>query len=75
MKIITQLSTFDYNEIKILGDLERCKLLIDNVPDEKIVNALYKIRGKGRNEYSIEAVWNSILIMPLIECSGVEQLR
>ena len=37
MKIITQISVFDYEEIEILGDLERCKLLIDHVPDEKIV--------------------------------------
>ena len=75
MKIITQLSVFDYSEIEILGDLERCKLLIENIPDEKIVNKLIEIRGKGRNEYPVIAVWNSILIMPLLECSTVEQLR
>lgn len=75
MKIITQISVFDYNEIEILGDLERCKLLIDNAPDEKIIKKLKKIRGKGRNDYPVEAVWNSILIMPLLECSTVEQLR
>lgn len=75
MKIITQISVFDYSEIEILGDLERCKLLIENVPDEKIVNKLIEIRGKGRNEYPVIPLWNSILIMPLIECSTVEQLR
>ena len=75
MKIITQISIFDYSEIEILGDLERCKLLIENVPDEKIVNKLIEIRGKGRNDYPIIPVWNSILIMPLLECSTVEQLR
>lgn len=75
MKIISQISVFDYSEIEILGDLERCKLLIENVPDEKIVSKLVEIRGKGRNEYPVIPVWNSILIMPLIECSSVEQLR
>lgn len=75
MKIITQISVFDYSEIEILGDLERCKLLIDNVPDKNIVNKLIDIRGKGRNNYPIIPIWNSILIMPLIECSTVEQLR
>lgn len=75
MKIIPQISVFDYSEIEILGDLERCKLLIDNVPDEKIVNQLIKMRGKGRNDYPVTLVWNSLLIMPLIECSKVEQLR
>ena len=75
MRIITQLSAFDYSEIEILGDLERCKLLLDNVPDEKILKKLEEIRGKGRNEYPLVAVWNSILIMPLLECSSIEQLR
>lgn len=75
MKIIPQISIFDYTEIEILGDLERCKLLIENVPDEDIIKNLKKIRGKGRNDYPVEAVWNAILIMPLLECSTVEQLR
>ena len=75
MKIITQLSAFDYSEIEVLGDLERCKLVIDNAPDEEIVKKLKEIRGKGRNDYPVEAVWNSLLIMPVLECSTVEQLR
>ena len=45
MKIIPQISIFDYSELEILGDLERCKLLINNVADEKIVNKLIEIRG------------------------------
>lgn len=75
MKIITQLSAFDYEEITILGDLERCKMIIDNVPDEKIINKLYEIRGKGRNDYPVEAVWNSILISSVLECATTAQLR
>lgn len=75
MKIITQISAFDYEEISILGDLERCKMIIDNAPDETIVNKLYEIRGKGRNDYPIEPVWNAILISSSLECSTTEQLR
>ena len=75
MKIIPQITIFDYSEIEILGDLERCKLLIDNVPDEKIVNKLIEIRGKGRNDYPVIPVWNALLVMPLLECSTIEQLR
>lgn len=75
MKIITQLSTFDYQEIEVLGDLERVKLLLDNVPDEKIVNKLQEIRGKGRNDYPIIPMWNSLLILPLLECKSIEMLR
>ena len=75
MKIIPQITIFDYSEIEILGDLERCKLLIESVPDEKIINKLQEIRGKGRNDYPVVAVWNALLIMPILECSTIEQLR
>ena len=75
VKIIQQLSAFDYEEIEILGDLERVKLLIDNVPDETIIAKLEEIRGKGRNDYPIIPVWNSILIAPLIEATGIDSLR
>lgn len=75
MKIIPQNAIFDYMEIEILGDLERCKLVIDNAPDDKIINELKKIRGKGRDDYPVVPVWNSVLIMPVLECSTVEQLR
>lgn len=75
MNIIKQQSLFDYSKIEILGDLERFKLLINNVPDKKIVDKLNEMRGKGRNDYPIVAVWNAILIMPLLEASTVEQLR
>lgn len=75
MKIITQKTIFDYSEIEVLGNLERCKYIIENVPDNKIIDKLIEIRGKGRNEYPIVAMWNSIIIMPILECSSVEQLR
>jgi len=75
MKIILQPTVFDYSEIEILGDLDRCKLLIENVPDEEIVAELIRMRGKGRDDYPVVAVWNALLIMPLLECSTVEQLR
>ena len=65
MNNISQKTIFDYMEIEILGDLERCKLLISNVPDEKIINKLYEITGKGRNDYPVAALWNSLLITPL----------
>lgn len=75
MKIITQLDLFDYSEIEVLGDLERLKYVIDNVPDDKIVEKLNKIRGKGRNEYAVVAMWNSIFAMPVLGHSTVNDLR
>lgn len=75
MVVQKQLSTFDYDEILLLGDLERCKLLIDNAPDKEIVDKLEEIRGKGRDDYPVVAMWNSMLIMPLVECNTIARLR
>ena len=64
MKIISQISTFDYEEIEILGDLERCKLLIDNVPDREIVSYEYhmdKIKElwySGDKEYEFLTIFD-----------------
>ena len=46
MKIISQISLFDNKELEILGDLERLKLAIDNMPDDEIVGKLREIRKK-----------------------------
>ena len=61
MYIITQTSLFDNEEIEILGDLERLKLAIENMPDEKIVRRLRKIRKNGRDEWPVEAMWNTFI--------------
>ncbi|REJ27107.1 MAG: transposase, partial [Caldibacillus debilis] len=34
MAIIPQLSLFSWNEIEELGDLERLRLVLENMPDE-----------------------------------------
>lgn len=61
MKIITQISLFDDTQNENLGDLERLQQLFDSIPDEKLIQKLKSIRGKGRNEWPVEAVWNSFL--------------
>lgn len=45
MRIIPQMSLFDYNENENLGDLERLQMVLDYMPDEKIIQKLYKMRG------------------------------
>ncbi len=61
MKIIPQMSLFGYNENENLGDLERLQMVIDYMPDDEIIHKLYKIRGKGRNDWTPEAMWNAFL--------------
>lgn len=56
MFILAQTSLFDNEEIEILGDLERLKLAIENMPDEEIVRRLRKIRKNGRNDWPVEVM-------------------
>ncbi|MDW7657293.1 MAG: transposase [Bacillota bacterium] len=62
MAIIQQISLFKWqDDIEILGDLERLKLALENLPDEQLMSSLESERGRGRDDYPIRSVWNSIL--------------
>ena len=74
MYIITQTSLFDNEEIEILGDLERLKLAIENMPDEKIVRRLRKIRKNGRDEWPVEAMWNTFIASYVFNHRSVNDL-
>lgn len=74
-KIISQINIFDYTEIEELGDLERFKLCVDGIDDEKLVNELEKHRSNGRDDYPIVAMLNSIYAMKIFGHKTVESLR
>lgn len=40
MAIIPQLKLFDWNEIQLLGDLDRLRLVLDCMPDEDLMRTL-----------------------------------
>lgn len=42
--------------------------------DTKIIHKLYEIRGKGRNDWPCEAMWNSLVASFLFEHETVEGL-
>jgi len=65
---------FDYNENENLGDLERLQMVLDYMPDEKIIQKLYKMRGYGRNDWPVEAMWNSFLASFVFEHQSVSCL-
>jgi hypothetical protein len=59
--IVLQKQLFKWSEIGELGDLEQLRLVLDHLPDEESVQVLDKTRGKGRNDYSFGAMWDSIV--------------
>ena len=75
MAIIAQKRLFGWEEIEELGDLQRLKLVLDSIPDEELMRVLEQERDRGRNEYPVRAVWNSVLAGVVYEHVSVESLR
>ena len=64
MAIIPQCSLFVWeNDLENLGDLKRLKLVLDSLPDERLMETLEKERGNGRDDYPVRAMWNLIIAM------------
>ncbi len=74
MKIITQISMFDDTQNENLGDLERLQKVFDNLPDEKLIRKLKEKRGKGRNEWLVEAMWNSFIASFIFDHDSIASL-
>ncbi|AZK59011.1 Mobile element protein [Candidatus Desulforudis audaxviator] len=75
MAIIPQQRLFGWQEIDELGDLERFLLVVNHLPDEQLMQKLERERGKGRDDYPVRAVWNSILAGIVFQHVSVESLR
>lgn len=79
MAIIQELRFFSWkdfqNNLQTLGDLERFKLVVETMPDEKLIEILRTLRANGRNDHPIEAMWNSVLAGIVFELVSIESLR
>ncbi len=75
MAIIAQKKLFGWENIEELGDLERLYLVLKYLPDEKLMRLLEEERDKGRDDYPVRAVWNSILAGVVYEHQSVQSLR
>jgi len=74
MNIIPQMNLFEESEFEGLGDLERLRQALSTLNDEGLIHKLYEIRGKGRNDWPCEAMWNSFIASFLFEHETVEGL-
>ena len=52
---------FSWRQIDAKSDIQRLKLVLNNIPDEKLMQHLEGCRGKGRNKYPIRAMWNAYI--------------
>lgn len=75
MSSIARTELFCWRDVDELGDLERLKLVLDHLPDERLMRRLEHQRGNGRDDYPIRAVWNSIIAAIVFQHPTVESLR
>ena len=79
MAIIQELNLFSWKDfqydVEHLGDLERFKLVIETLPDQKLLEILKNLRGNGRNDHPIEAMWNSLLSGIVFDHCSIQSLR
>ena len=75
MAILPQLKFFSWNAVQPLGDLARVQLVLETIPDEPLMRILEMGRGRGRNEYPVRAMWNSVLAGVVFQHPTIESLR
>ncbi|MCJ7841135.1 DDE transposase, partial [Lederbergia sp. NSJ-179] len=75
MAIIPQMNLFSWTDLEELGDLDRLRLVMEYLPDDKLMKILEKERRNGRDDYPIRAVWNTILAGVVFEHDSTESLR
>ncbi len=75
MASLPQRHLFCWREIEAASDLERLVLVLEAIPDEPLMGLLEKQRDRGRNEYPVRAVWNSVLAGVVFQHPCVAALR
>ena len=79
MAIIQDLHLFSWktfqDDLQTLGDLEKFKLVIETMPDGKLIETLETLRANGRNDHPVKVIWNSLLAGIVFEHASIESLR
>jgi hypothetical protein len=75
MAIILQRKLFGWKDIEELGDLERLYLVLNYLPDEKLMRVLEEERGQGTDDYPVRPMWNSISAGVVFQHESVESVR
>jgi hypothetical protein len=66
---------FTWKEVEAKSDLERLRLVLEHLPDERLMHEMEEHRKWGRNDYPIRSVWNSVLAGIVYQHSSVDSLR
>jgi hypothetical protein len=66
---------FTWEDVEAKSDLERLELVLDHLPDERLMQKLEGHRKWGRNDYPIRSVWNSVLAGIVYQHQSIDSLR
>lgn len=75
MATIPQQSLFSWQEIDACSDLDRLHLVLSALPDEELMCLLEQYRGKGRNDYPVRVMWNTVLAGVVFQHPSIASLR
>jgi len=74
MAAIEQQNLFTWEDVEARSDLDRFTLVRDHLPDERIVQYLEVMRGKGRDDYPVRPMWNALLAGVVFQHPSMESL-
>lgn len=74
MAVIYQPTLFSWKDSLEVGDLERFKMVMESLPDEELISSLETERKKGRNDYPVRPVWNSIIAKFIYQHPSINSL-
>jgi len=74
MASISQKTLFGWDQIEALGDLKRLQLVLNSLPDEPLMRKLEQARDRGRDDYPIRPMWNSLVSGVVFQHPTVEAL-
>lgn len=72
---IIEKTLFSWQELYGSSDLERLALVLETLDDEALMRVLEKERERGRDDYPVRAVWNSILAGVVYQHPSTASLR
>ena len=71
---MTQTNLFSWNAIEPRSDLDRLRLVLDDLPDEHLVQYLEVMRAHGRDDYPVRAMWDALLAGIVFQHESLESL-
>ena len=58
---------FSWGDVELLPDLKRLKFVWENLPEDAVVEELERLRGRGRDDYPVCAMWRALVVRVVLQ--------